>query len=530
MQSLPFSAPGGATALTEARLLEQDGRPDEALRILSSSIVTGELCDSPTLHIIGRLHQKLGNYNQAKRAYLKALIIDPFRPQTLNNLILIELEFLDSQAAEHWLHLAIELPHLSDHESELLAASSCQLRLFQLRPLDALHFTRHQLRSTVSVMTLNNHAACLHKLGRFAPAVRAQECSLRHFLFGHPSARQSPWSSSVGISLGDPASSAMLQSLLFHLGIYRLCVDTSDVSAFPLIAAYPFSKAEFWADPSWIQTYWSGGACDRLIVWDDQGYGDAIQNLAWIHLAACRVKRLDVWLRPSLLPLVSARARLPPNCCLHAMDATAAPQRQGAVQVPLFCLPFVLDAWPAPSCRARQPYLSSSRSGPASDPARVGLVWSAGRHSAPQPERCARERDVPFDDLWAMALVWQSDFGCQLVSFQLDASDHPRAAKLIAAGQLLQPHLTPDWLSTLELLEDIDILVSVDTSVAHLAGAIGLPCVLLLPCPADWRWGQKPSSTPLYSGMYLARCVEPGNWTDALLKASSFVTRFLSGK
>ena len=72
---------------------------------------------------------------------------------------------------------------------------------------------------------------------------------------------------------------------------------------------------------------------------------------------------------------------------------------------------------------------------------------------------------------------------------------------------LEQPLHSPDWLQTAEVLESIDLLVSVDTSVAHLAGALGIPTVLMLNAPADWRAGAF-----LYDAMRLVRC----DWSQAL--------------
>ena len=66
---------------------------------------------------------------------------------------------------------------------------------------------------------------------------------------------------------------------------------------------------------------------------------------------------------------------------------------------------------------------------------------------------------------------------------------------------------SPDWLKTAEALETLDLLVSVDTSVAHLAGALGVPTVLLLNFPADWRWGQFGETTFLYEKTFLCNLI-----------------------
>ena len=76
----------------------------------------------------------------------------------------------------------------------------------------------------------------------------------------------------------------------------------------------------FWKDPRQGQTRWDGSVCDQLILWDDQGFGDTLQNLSWITEAASRVGRLRIWLRPALLPLVRTCLSLPVNCQLEALD------------------------------------------------------------------------------------------------------------------------------------------------------------------------------------------------------------------
>ena len=121
---------------------------------------------------------------------------------------------------------------------------------------------------------------------------------------------------------------------------------------------------------------------------------------------------------------------------------------------------------------------------------RIGLVWSAGRHKAPQPERSARVRDVPKQAFFELALSWEQRFQATLVSMQLEGHEEQPVEGLIQAGVLEQPLSCQIGCEQLKSLESIDLLVSVDTSLAHLAGALGVPTVLMLSAPADWRWGR----------------------------------------
>ena len=113
---------------------------------------------------------------------------------------------------------------------------------------------------------------------------------------------------------------------------------------------------------------------------------------------------------------------------------------------------------------------------------------------------------------------------------QLEGHDEQPVQGLIQAGVLEQPLRSPDWLQTAKALKSLDLLVSVDTSVAHLAGALGVHTVLMLSAPADWRWGQVERQTFLYSDMPLVRCAVPGNWSQALQQADIEVSSWFSNE
>ena len=110
-----------------------------------------------------------------------------------------------------------------------------------------------------------------------------------------------------------------------------------------------------------------------------------------------------------------------------------------------------------------------------------------------------------------MAQQWRKHHQATLVSLQLEGNDEVQVRSLIDKGVLEQTLHSPDWLQTAEALESLDLLVSVDTSVAHLAGALGIPTVLILSAPADWRWGQTNRHTFLYDSMCLVRCAASGD-------------------
>ena len=520
------------TQVSQASFLEESGHWLPAFCCLREDIRLGCAVDAETWHRFGRLHQRLTNFPQARRAYAVALLLDANRPRTYNNLALLELGRLNAVEAERWVLQGLACQPLSTDDEELLQATACDLRLFQLRPDLALNHVEQQIVRRESAMALANRAVCLHKLARFSEAVVAQERAIRLHLARHdPSLLEASLVDLVGQSCADLESSIQLQNQLLNLALYRLCLDSQDSVGLRLSLAGMSTHQEYWQDTRPHQTRWDGSFCEELILWDDQGFGDTIQNFGWIAETARRVCSLRIWLRPALLSLVRACLPLPANCHLEALDSQSSPWEQGASQIGFFFLPIVLNQW-MPQGFSREPYLTIpspakrqvSRHKPKGR--RIGLVWSAGRHKAPQPERSARVRDVPSRAFFELAQRWRQRHHATLVSMQLEGNDEKSVKSLIEAGILEQPLRSSDWLQTAEVLQSLDLLVSVDTSVAHLAGALGVPTVLMLSAPADWRWGQAGHSTFLYARMTLTRCADPGDWAQALQQADHEVSNW----
>ena len=78
-----------------------------------------------------------------------------------------------------------------------------------------------------------------------------------------------------------------------------------------------------------------------------------------------------------------------------------------------------------------------------------------------------------------------------------------------------------DLADTAALLATLDAVVSVDSAIAHLAGATGRPVCLVLPASSEWRWGRDATETPWYAEMRLCRQAETGDWASALQEAAA---------
>ena len=126
---------------------------------------------------------------------------------------------------------------------------------------------------------------------------------------------------------------------------------------------------------------------------------------------------------------------------------------------------------------------------------RIGLVWASSQWNP--------ARSVPVEAL----LNALHGCGADLISLQ-----HGPGRDRIT---LARPE-EGDVLDTAQDMQTMDLIISVDTMTAHLAGALGLPVWVLLPFEADWRWMLKRSDSPWYPTMRLFRQTRPGDWASAL--------------
>ena len=107
--------------------------------------------------------------------------------------------------------------------------------------------------------------------------------------------------------------------------------------------------------------------------------------------------------------------------------------------------------------------------------------------------------------------------------YSLQVGDHAAELGRTAWGRDvvdLAPQLT-DFALTASVIAELDLVVAVDTAVAHLAGALGKPCWVLLPFAPDWRWLLDRSDSPWYPTLRLFRQRSPGDWTDVMARVAA---------
>lgn len=514
--------------------LEAEGSFSRARQLLRDQLRWGNECFpiDQALHRLGRLHQRLNSNLQAERAYHLALKFNSARPTTLNNLAVLQMAALDYASADHWLSVGLALPGLQETERSLLLNSACELRLYQRRPLEAKVFAEEQIRLLDRPRARGNLSLALRALNDLDGALVQQRCALEQCL-------------SVGQlndvellqCIGHARKDGLTATVQFHLilmnfAMARLSIDPLDRNAQQLllsgIGIEPFS----WNDSSFFSKLWRGQRVEELILWHDQGFGDAIQNLAWVEAISQRVDNLRLFVRASLIRVVQQRLSLPSNCQVEVMDPQCLPWQSGTAHLGLWFAPLMLGGWRPDQPSLQRCSLSRCRDAVERDQTpRIGLVWMAGRHQAPQPELAARLRDLPFDHLKQYLPLWKQRFQAQFFSLQLD-TDHPPDGPVreLVDREMLATPLTSsgDWLETLKVVESMDLVLTVDTAMAHLCGALGVPCVVLLNAPCDWRWGQSGDRSFLYPSIRLARCPAPDCWDQAMVSADRLIDEQMS--
>jgi len=251
-----------------------------------------------------------------------------------------------------------------------------------------------------------------------------------------------------------------------------------------------------------------------LLLFAEQGFGDAIQLLRYVPLAARRGGRVVVELRPEMVTL----ARAAPSLAGIEIIPRGVAGPPHDLVLPMFSLPR-LFATGADSIPGGVPYLAAepaalarwrARIGAGPGPA-VGLCWAG----SPTHVR-DRARSLP---TWTLRRLLAVP-GARFFSLQRE----PRAGDWEALSGAPIVNLAEeleDFAATAAAISALDLVISVDTSVVHLCGALGRPCIVLLPVNADFRWLRGRADSPWYPTLRLLRQRQPGDWGPVLEDAAA---------
>ncbi|MBW4691512.1 MAG: tetratricopeptide repeat protein [Lyngbya sp. HA4199-MV5] len=260
---------------------------------------------------------------------------------------------------------------------------------------------------------------------------------------------------------------------------------------------------------SLAQPRWDGSplAGKTIFLHAEQGMGDMIQFARYVPLVAQQGGRVVLECHA---PLVNLFKQLPGIQAIVSYGSTPPPFD---VHAPLMSLPHILGIT-LNTIPADIPYLQlpASLAPPLPTPhsplpLKLGIVWS-GNPQNPYN----RTRACPLDPLLSLAELP----GIALYSLQKELTEGDRS--LLQAHphvHALHEHLH-DFVDTAALINQLDLIIAVDTSVAHLAGALGKPVWLLLPYAPDWRWMLGREDSPWYPTMQLFRQPAYGDWSSVV--------------
>ncbi len=250
-----------------------------------------------------------------------------------------------------------------------------------------------------------------------------------------------------------------------------------------------------------------------ILLWAEQGLGDTLQFVRYLPRIQAQAGQIVVAVPALLLGLMRSSFPL-----LEIVSLAELEKVNYELQAPILSLPRLLGST-LENLPNRVPYLKVDEKFKArwrqdlspGKKLQVGLVWGGN----PAHKNDAR-RSLPLSRLMPLfRIAGISWYSLQKGERERELADFPAAAGNCAGLKNLAPKLD-SFADTAAAITALDLVISVDTSVAHLAGALAQPIWLLLPFDADWRWLQERDDTPWYPTMRLFRQPAPGDWGSVI--------------
>jgi tetratricopeptide (TPR) repeat protein len=258
------------------------------------------------------------------------------------------------------------------------------------------------------------------------------------------------------------------------------------------------------------QPLWLGQqslAGKTILLHAEQGFGDTIQFCRYARLVADLGAKVLLGVPPELEELIAGVDGV------HGMHLAGQPIPEFDYHCPMMSLPLalgtLLDSIPAPQRYiGADPLRTASwrtRLGQGAAP-RAGLVWSGNPDHAND-----KNRSIPFEELAGIRTEEWQFVSIQKAVRPEDAKVLDGCPEILQLGQQLA-----DYSDTAALIANLDLVISVDTSVVHLAGAMGKPVWLMLPFNPDWRWMLDRADSPWYPSMRIFRQSKIGDWSEVI--------------
>ena len=500
-----------------AQIKLQRGKAGEAFRLMAAAVEAQPKSADARVHL-GHVLRALKRDADALTSFDRALALDPRHVDALGNKgdVLLALRRPAEALACFDAILAAAPGHMEARANRGVARAALGRHAEAIADFDAV------LAAGPQPIAAYNRGNALAALGRHAEAVAAYDRTLALIPTHAPA-----WSSR-GVSLQALNRHAdAIASFDRALALVPHYADAHFNRSLALLAVgdYAQGQAEYewrwkrsgagasaknFARPLWLGESPLHGK--TILLRAEQGLGDTIQFVRYVAPLARAGASVVLEVHPELAPLLS---RLPG---VKSVIALGAPRPPHDFHCPLGSLPLAFKTTLA-TVPADIPYLAPDPErvarwrprlegfgGP-----RVGLVW-AGNPAHPDD----RNRSLPLDKL---AALWTGE-RARVVSLQRDL--RPGDAEILKPAPVLDlGRALADFDDTAAVLAGCDLVITVDTSVAHLAGALGRPLWVLLPFSSDWRWTVAADRSPWYPSARLYRQPQPGDWDSVIARVAA---------
>jgi tetratricopeptide (TPR) repeat protein len=447
------------------------------------------------LNNLGLVLRELKREQEAEAAFVQALAIAPDYATARNNLgvLLWQAKRLTEAEAAYRDVVGREPGHISAH-------NNLGLLLLELNRLpEAEQACRQALALDPRVPEAHNNLGnVLWQQGRVAQAIDAYRSAL--------SLRPDYAGAKANLALPLLCTGDYAQGWALYESRYHEAIATRSVLPPPV--PYP---------------QWRGETLDgkSLLVWPEQGFGDALQFCRYLPMLKRRgAAKVSVACQPALQRLFDS---------LEGVDAVY--PLDGKTTIPghdhwslMLSLPMLfnttVDTIPAsmPYLRAPAALARRWRSRLPEGGFKVGVVW-AGDPRPHDPSSNAIDQRRSMTALSFAPLLRVP--GVTFVSLQKGSATRPQIASLHAALRPFDPmDDVEDFADTAAIVENLDLVITVDTSIAHLAGALGKPVWILSRYDACWRWFRDRDDSPWYPTARLFRQTAPGDWDSVVARAA----------
>jgi tetratricopeptide (TPR) repeat protein len=419
----------------------------------------------------GRILHDMGELQAALESYNRAQILKPGSARVLSNLAVLCMDLGDLRKSEELLRRAIALkPDFLDAHATLGA-----LLERQGKSLDAIECFRKVL------LAEPEHIAGLCNLGLTLDHLGDEDAAAACYQLAITKQPESPLAR-FNLSMHHLANGRFPEG-------WREYEERWHTSQF-------VSQQRALVQPQWRGEEIRG---KRILIHAEQGLGDTIQFTRYLPLLASLQATVILEVQPAVQRLLAnvegASQVIAKGDPLPALD----------LHCPLMSLPAIfgtaLTNIPAPH------HLASTQASAATSThhgLRVGIVWSGNPAHVRDHQRSIQLAQLtPLFDLP----------GTTFYSLQKGPATQQLQALQCAASLIDLSAELQDFTDTALILAGLDVIVTVDTAVAHLAATLGKPTWILLPRTADWRWLKERTDSPWYSSARLFRQSKAGDWT-----------------